>query len=96
MTAPTPLGSLKNIGKTIEKRLRDIDIHSREDLERVGSVDAYRMICSQHPGKTIPVCYYLYSFEGALMDLHWNAVPQPIKDELLAKVRPAKSRTRSA
>lgn len=96
MTAATPLAQLKNIGKTIEKRLNEIDIHTREDLARVGAVDAYRMIRDRHPGQTIPVCYYLYSFEGALLDLHWNALPKPLKDELLAQVRPAKNRTRSA
>ncbi|CAM2010383.1 TfoX/Sxy family protein [Acanthopleuribacter pedis] len=92
---PTPLGQLKNIGKTIEKRLNEINIHSREDLARVGSVDAYRLICNQHPGKTIPVCYYLYSFEGALLDLHWNALPKPLKEDLLARVRPGQKSMRS-
>jgi len=40
-----------------------------------------------HPEKTIPVCYYLYSLEGALLDLHWNNLPAELKAELKHKVK---------
>ena len=83
----TELSSLKNIGSTVEKRLNEIGIRSREDLERVGSVAAYRKICARYPEQTIPVCYYLYSLEGALMDTHWDALPFDIKDRLYAQAK---------
>ena len=36
------------------------------DLAETTSVKAFIKIREQHPDKTIPVCYYLYSLEGAL------------------------------
>ncbi len=49
----------------------------------VGAVDAHRMIKSKYPSETLPVCYYLYSFEGALCDKHWNEISE--KRKLLLK-----------
>ncbi|WP_373701122.1 MULTISPECIES: TfoX/Sxy family DNA transformation protein [Bacteroidales] len=34
----------------------------------------------------MPVCYYLYSLQGALMDLHWNEISEELKQELLKQV----------
>jgi len=73
------LSELRNIGPTIEQRLREINISSRRELEEVGPVEAYRRIRAKNPGRTIPVCYYLYSFQGALLDLHWDELPEEIK-----------------
>jgi DNA transformation protein len=53
----------------------------------MGSVKAYRRICENYPNQTIPVCYYLYSLEGALMDAHWDDLPKPIKDALYARAK---------
>lgn len=61
---------LKNLGPTIAKRLREIGIHTSAELRAVGPVAAYRRICAKNPGKTIPVCYYLYSLKGALRNKH--------------------------
>ena len=79
------VAALRNIGPTIARRLNEIGIHTREDLKRVGPVTAYRRIRENCPDQTIPVCYYLYSLEGALADTHWDALPQAIKDELFAE-----------
>jgi DNA transformation protein len=57
---------LWNIGPTVARRLKEIGIHTEADLRAVGSVAAYQRICAKHPEKTVPVCYYLYSLEGAL------------------------------
>jgi hypothetical protein len=56
-----PIEDLRDVGSTIARRLRNVGICTRADLEKVGPVAAYRRICSQEPGMTIPVCYYLYS-----------------------------------
>ena len=80
------LNELKNIGKTIEKRLNEIEIYTKEDLENTGPVEAFKKIKENNPGKTIPVCYYLYSFEGALTDKQWNDIPQKTKEYLLKKI----------
>lgn len=76
------LRDLRNIGATIEKRLRSIGIHSPEDLARVGPAEAWRRIRDANPGATVPVCYYLYSFEGALRGVHWDDLPEQVKAKL--------------
>jgi len=80
------LKGAKNIGTTIEKRLNEIGVFSLADLAEMTPAKAYQKICEYHPEKTIPVCYYLYSFQGALLDLHWNDLPTNLKNELLEKV----------
>lgn len=81
------LTELKNIGPTIKKRLNEIGIHTVADLKKIGPVKAYRRICQTHPNETIPVCYYLYSLQGALMGVHWDDVPEGIKDDLYSQAK---------
>jgi hypothetical protein len=38
------------------------------------------------PAETLPVCYYLYSFEGALSDKHWDDIGEKRKRELKEKI----------
>lgn len=80
------LRKAKNIGATIEKYLNEIGIFTLADLAETTSVKAFMKIQKQHPEKTIPVCYYLYSLEGALLDLHWNDIPPKLKEELKSKI----------
>lgn len=80
------LKGAKNIGATIEKRLNEVGVFSLADLAQMTPVKAYQSICRQHPGKTFPVCYYLYSLQGALLDLHWDDLPTELKTELLKQV----------
>jgi DNA transformation protein len=75
-----------NIGPTIAGRLREVGIHTVADLERVGPAAAYLRICERHPGKTIPVCHYLYSLEGALCGKRWDAIGGEAKQSLLRQV----------
>lgn len=76
----------KNIGSTIQKRLNEIGVYSLADLAEISPVIAYKKICEQNPGKTFPVCYYLYSLEGALLDLHWDDLPVDLKQDLRKQV----------
>ena len=80
------LKGAKNIGATIEKRLNEIGVFSLADLAEMTPVNAYKNICKENPNKTIPICYYLYSLQGALLDLHWNKIPEELKKELLKQV----------
>ncbi len=57
------------------------------DLEKMTSVEAFKKIRGNYPDKTVPVCYYLYSLEGALLNLHWNDIPSELKEELKAKIK---------
>jgi DNA transformation protein and related proteins len=85
-TLRSSLKGAKNIGPTILKRLYEIGIYSLADLAELTPAKAYQKICDQNPGKTFPVCYYLYSLEGALLDLHWDDLPRELKDGLLRQV----------
>jgi DNA transformation protein len=91
---PKNLAGLRNIGPTIRHRLNEIGVHTQADLKRVGPVNAYLRICANHPQQTIPVCYYLYSLQGALMGLHWDDLPESLKDELLRKATGRKRRAK--
>ena len=87
MKKKSELSLLKNIGPSIEGRLNEIGIYTRADLERIGPAQAYRWICRNYPDQTIPVCYYLYSLQGALMDVHWDQLPKNIKDQLILETK---------
>ena len=81
------LAQLRNIGPTVRKRLNEIGVFTRTDLQRIGAVKAYRRICENYPNQTIPVCYYLYSLHGALIDVHWDKLPEALKDELYVEAK---------
>ncbi len=76
------LTELKNIGAKIAGRLNEAGIFSEEELRFYGAVEAHKMIKKNHPNETLPVCYYLYSFEGALCDRHWNDIGERRKQAL--------------
>ncbi len=86
MSRTKSLTDLKNIGKKIAGRLNEAGIFSEDDLKRVGAVDAHRMIKGMYPDETLPVCYYLYAFEGALTDKHWNEIGEQRKQQLKAQI----------
>jgi len=72
MTQNRRLTDLHNIGKKIAARLNEVGIFSEDELRIIGACEAYRMIKEKYPNEMFPVCYYLYSFEGALEDKHWD------------------------
>ena len=80
------LVELKNIGKKIAGRLNEVGIFSEDELQIVGAVKAHEMIKNKYPNETLPVCYYLYSFEGAISNKHWNAIGEEKKRELKEKI----------
>ena len=79
------VGNLKNIGATVAARLNAVGIRTRGDLERVGAVSAYCEMKQRFPQTRLPICYYLYSLEGALRDQHWDSLGVDIKHSLKAK-----------
>lgn len=72
-TQHIPLTELKNIGSTVAARLREIGITSEAELRDIGAAKAYQWLSRQQPDTHLPVCYYLYSLEGALQDKDWQA-----------------------
>jgi len=87
MTQNRRLTDLQNIGKTLAARLNEVDIFSEDELRIIGSSEAHRMIKEKYPNEILPVCYYLYSFEGALENKHWNDIGEDRKKELRNKIK---------
>ena len=77
---------LPNIGKKLAARLNEVGIFSEDELRTVGPAEAHRMIKEQYPNEVLPVCYYLYSFKGALQNKHWNEIGEDRKEELRNKI----------
>ncbi|SEP73543.1 TfoX/Sxy family protein [Nitrosomonas ureae] len=86
MSQHRSLTDLKNIGKKIADRLNEVGIFSEDDLQRIGAVEAHRLIREKLPDESLPVCYYLYSFEGALTDKHWEEIGEPRKHQLKTQI----------
>lgn len=73
---------LKNLGNKIAGRLHEIGNFYKEDLRRTGALKAHRQIRTNYPDETLPICYYLYSFQGAITGTHWNDIPEKTKQAL--------------
>lgn len=82
MSKSKPLSELPNIGAKLERRLNEVGIHTKSDLRNVGPVEAHHRIQENYPDETLPVCYYLYAFEGALRGLHWDDIGDDRKKAL--------------
>ncbi len=75
---------LKNIGPTSAQWLRAIGIHSREDLERIGSVEAFRLVKAHGFNASLNL---LYALEAALQEVHWTALSPQTKAKLKAATK---------
>ena len=82
MDNKTLLRDLKNIGPTIADRLETVGLTTVGDLKIMGPAAAFNRVKSAYSDITIPVCYYLYSLQGALDNKHWNALSGDTKSKL--------------
>ena len=71
---------MRNIGPKSAAWLRQVGLRSFEDLQRVGSVEAFAKI--KRAGFK-PSLNLLYALEGALLDCHWQQLPETRRGELL-------------
>ena len=71
---------LRNIGPKSAAWLRQVGLRSREDLEAAGAVEAYVKV--RRAGFK-PSLNLLYSLEGALLDCHWQDVPEARRQQLV-------------
>ena len=76
--------ALRNLGPKSAEWLRAVGITTRADLERVGSIGAFRMV--KESGVSVSL-NLLYALEGALLDERWDALPPPLKDRLRAAAK---------
>lgn len=81
----TELSQLANIGPVIEKRLNEIGVRKRADLEALGPAEAYRRIAAAANRRTVSIGY-LYSLQGAIDGLHRDALPKDVKGRLLREI----------
>ena len=77
-----PLFELKNIGKTVAAKLHEIGIDNEAELKKTGAAKAYRNLSRKHPERHLPLCYYLYSLEGAIRNRHWHDLSEQEKEKL--------------
>lgn len=62
--SPDGLAALKNLGPTTAALLHEVGIETPEELRRVGSVMAYKLLCHRFPAQANVL--FLYALEGAL------------------------------
>lgn len=71
--------SLRNIGPTSARWLEAVGVRNREDLEELGSIEAFLRV---EDAGFAPSLNLLYALEGALLDLHWVDLPMEVREEL--------------
>lgn len=77
---------LRNIGPKSAAWLRQVGLHTREDLAAAGPVDAYMRV--RRAGFR-PSMNLLYALEGALQDCHWQEVPDARRQQLVGEAQAA-------
>ena len=79
---PIPIGKLLNLGPKSAAWLRDVGVTTRADLERLGSVRAFRKVVEAGHTSSLNL---LYALEGALLDLRWDRLSEEIRANLRAR-----------
>jgi DNA transformation protein and related proteins len=82
----TDTAKLRNVGPKSAAWLRQVGLRTREDLEAAGAVDAFMRV--KRAGFK-PSMNLLYALEGALLDCHWQEVPQSRREQLVAAAEAA-------
>lgn len=86
-TRAVPVQKLENIGPKNAAWLRAVGITTRAELERAGSVGAYRRVVE---AGFEPPLQLLYALEGALLELRAERLPEAVRENL--RQRAARSR----
>ena len=71
---------LRNIGPKSAAQLRQVGVRTIDDLRALGSLEAFVKL--KRAGFK-PSLNLLYSLEGALLDCHWQQVPEARRSELI-------------
>lgn len=71
---------MRNIGPKSAAWLRQVGLRTLDDLVAVGTVEAFMRVkrAGFKPGLNL-----LYAIEGALLDCHWQEVPDERRQELI-------------
>ena len=81
------LSALPNIGKELERQLREVGITAESELRAAGSRDAWLRILARDPSACVN---RLYGLEGAIRGVRWHSLDEKTKAELLAFYKQAK------
>lgn len=81
--------NLKNVGARTEPWLRAVGVNGYDDLNRIGSVEAYLRLKALYPNKINLLA--LYAMEAALWNIHWLELPPEIKEQLKREAQDADS-----
>ena len=77
---------LRNIGPKSAAWLRQVGLRSLQDLSDAGPVEAWMRV--RRAGFR-PSINLLYALEGALLDCHWQDLPEPRRAQLVADAEAA-------
>ena len=71
---------MRNIGPKSAAWLRQVGLRSLQDIAAIGTVDAFMKVrrAGFKPGLNL-----LYALEGALLDCHWQDVPEARRSALV-------------
>ncbi|NOH14148.1 MAG: TfoX/Sxy family protein [Chloroflexi bacterium] len=84
MADPTPIKQVRNIGPKTAEWLEAIGIFTFEDLERLGAIEAYKLLVERYPHKVSMNA--LWGLQGALIGIPWNEISPVVKDKLKAEL----------
>jgi hypothetical protein len=71
---------LPNLGPVSTKWLREIGVHSRLDVERIGPMEIYVQLKRRYPERVS--LNLLYGLEAGLRGVHWTKLPTKTRERL--------------
>jgi DNA transformation protein len=79
---PEQRKTMRNIGPTSSRELREIGIENRDQLIATGIVEVTRRLLFRFGGERKISLNYLYALEGAIHDRDWRDITPARKQEL--------------
>ena len=79
-----PVENLRNLGPTSAAWLREINVHTKADLQRLGPALAYRLVKQRQPKTSSNL---LWAMAAGLADKDWLELSVEEKEKLLAEVK---------
>lgn len=80
------IADLPNLGPVSAQWLDAIGVRTRRDLEALGAINAYRLLCGHGYRVSLNL---VYAIEGALRGCDWRRLPVPVKTVLRGAARDA-------
>ena len=81
MAAKDDSNKIRNVGPKSAAWLRQVGVRTQEDLQRLGPVEAFMKV--KRAGFR-PSLNLLYALEGAILDCHWQDIPEARRAEIIA------------